>query len=372
MSDPRYDQLAEVLVRYSCALEADETILIEAIDIPNAMVRALVRQTAAVGGHPLVTLKSNAVNRDLMLAATEAQMALIGEVEAARMAKVDAYIGLRGQHNISEWSDVPADKMRLYESLYRKPVHHELRVPKTRWVVLRWPHPAMAQQAQMSTEAFEDFYFDVCTLDYANMSRAMQPLRELMNRTDRVRLVAPGTDLRFSIANIPAIACDGHRNIPDGEVFTAPVRDSVEGTIRYNTPTIYQGVTHVDVELTFEGGKVVSSSSSDSAHLERVLDTDEGSRYIGEFAIGFNPFINEPMKDILFDEKIAGSIHFTPGNAYDDADNGNRSEVHWDLVLRMTPAAGGGEVWFDDVLIRKDGLFVLESLEGLNPKSLIG
>lgn len=371
MGDPRHDRLAEILVRYSCDLQAGETILIEAIDVPDAMVRALVRQTSAVGGHPLVTLKSNAVQRDLMLAATEEQMRLIGEVEAARMAKVDAYIGLRGQHNISEWSDVPAEKMRLYESLYRKPVHHELRVPKTRWVVLRWPHPAMAQQAEMSTEAFESFYFDVCTLDYAKMSRAMEPLRELMNRTDRVRLVAPGTDLRFSIADIPAIACDGHRNIPDGEVFTAPVKDSVEGTISYNTPTIYQGVTHDRVRLRFENGKVVDASSSDSDHLERVLDTDDGSRYIGEFAIGFNPFITTPMKDILFDEKIAGSIHFTPGNAYDDADNGNRSEVHWDLVLRMTEDVGGGEIWFDDVLIRKDGLFVLEDLEGLNPERLL-
>jgi aminopeptidase len=340
--------------------------------VPHAFTRSLVRAAAAVGAHPLVTLKSNVVLRDLMMNATEPQMKLMGKVAATRMANVQAYIGVRGQDNISEWSDVPAEKMFLYESLYRKPVHHELRVPNTRWVVLRWPHPSMAQQAEMSSEGFEDFFFRVCTLDYAKMSRAMQPLIDLMERTDRVRLVAPGTDLRFSIRDIPTVACDGHRNIPDGEVFTAPRRDSVEGTIQYNTPTIYQGVTHQDVRLRFAKGQVVEASSSDTKHLETVLDMDEGARYVGEFAIGFNPFITSAMKDILFDEKIAGSIHFTPGNAYDDADNGNRSQVHWDLVLRMTPDAGGGEVWFDDVKIRQDGLFVLPELEGLNPENLIG
>jgi len=372
MGDPRFDTLAELLVHYSCALEPDDNVLIEATDIPHGFTRALVRAVAAGGGRPLVTLKSNTVLRDLMCNASEPQMKLMGEIEAQRMAEVQAYIGVRGQPNVSEWSDVPPEKMLLYETLYRKPVHSELRVPKTRWVVLRWPTASMAQQAEMSTEAFEDFFFRVCTLDYAKMSRAMVPLIERMQRTDRVRLVAPGTDLRFSIAGIPTRACDGHRNIPDGEVFTAPVRTSVEGTIQYNTPTIYQGVTHNDVRLRFEHGRIVEASSSDSQHLTTVLDMDPGARYVGEFAVAFNPHITQPIKDILFDEKIAGSIHFTPGNAYDDADNGNRSQVHWDFVLRMSPEVGGGEVWFDDVLIRKDGRFILPDLEPLNPEHLAG
>jgi aminopeptidase len=204
------------------------------------------------------------------------------------------------------------------------------------------------------------------------MSRAMQPLKVLMEATDRVRLVAPGTDLRFSIQGIPAVPCDGKLNIPDGEVFTAPVRDSVEGTIRFNAATLYQGVTHDNVALSFEGGRVVEASSSASEHLERVLDTDEGARHVGEFAIGFHPHIRRPMKDILFDEKIAGSIHFTPGQAYDEAYNGNDSEIHWDLVLMMDEASGGGEVWFDDRLIRQDGLFVVDELLDLNPDRLAG
>ncbi|HMB52555.1 MAG TPA: aminopeptidase [Thermoanaerobaculia bacterium] len=372
MTDPRHTKLAELLIGYSCEVSEGDDVLIEAIDVPHTFVHELVRVCAAHGGRPYVTLKSQSVWRALMNAGSEEQMRTIGEVERHRMQEMDCYIGLRGNRNVSEWSDVASEKMRLYERNVWKPVHQDVRVKETRWVVLRWPNPSMAQLAQQSTEAFEDFYFRVCTLDYAKMSRAMQPLKELMEATDRVRLVAPGTDLRFSIQGIPAVPCDGKLNIPDGEVFTAPVRDSVEGTIRFNAATLYQGVTHENVALTFEGGRVVEASSTATEHLNRVLDTDEGARHVGEFAIGFHPHIRRPMKDILFDEKIAGSIHFTPGQAYDEAYNGNDSEIHWDLVLMMDEASGGGEVWFDDRLIRKDGLFVVDELLDLNPDRLAG
>jgi aminopeptidase len=285
---------------------------------------------------------------------------------------MQCYIGARGSLNVSELSDVPTDKQRIFESTVWKQVHHEVRIKKTRWVVLRWPTSAMAQLAEMSTEAFEDFYFNVCTLDYAKMSRAMEPLRDLMQRTDQVRLKGPGdTDLRFSIRGIPAIMCDGRLNIPDGEVFTAPVRDSIEGVIQFNCPTMYRGVTHADVRLQFTRGRIVSATSSNTAKLNEVLDSDEGARYCGEFAIAFNPYCVKAMKDILFDEKIAGSIHLTPGSCYDEAPNGNKSDIHWDLVLRQTPEAGGGEMWFDGQLMRKDGRFVVPELAGLNPERLV-
>jgi aminopeptidase len=370
MPDPRHSTLANTLINYSCGLEPGEKVLIEAIDIPHAFTRELVRVAAEAGAQPFVTLKSQLIWRALQLAGSDEQMQLIGELEAQRMAAMDAYIGVRGAENVSEWSDVPHEQRGLYESHVWKQAHIDIRVPKTRWVVLRWPNPAMAQLAQMSTEAFEDFYFSVCNIDYAQMSEAMQPLREMMEAAERVRLVAPGTDLRFSIEGMPAVLCDGHRNIPDGEVFTAPVRDSVNGTIHYNTPTLYQGVTHEDVRFEFRDGKIVRAASSQPEHLERVLDTDEGSRYVGEFSLGFHPRIRRPMKDILFDEKIAGSIHLTPGQAYQEAWNGNRSQIHWDLILRMDPEAGGGEVWFDDRLIRRDGEFVIGELKGLNPDRL--
>ena len=370
MTDPRYDKLASNLINHSICLQKGEKVLIEAFDLPETMVIALVRAARKAGGVPLVTLKNNHVLRELYREATEEQMQLCGDVELARMKEMDAYIAIRGSHNIAEFSDVPADRMQLYQSHWLQPVHFQERVPNTRWVVLRWPSPSMAQQAEMSTEEFENFYFEVCCLDYAKMGEAIAPLKELMERTDQVRITGPDTDLRFSIKDIPAIACCGDRNIPDGECFTAPVKDSIEGHIHFNARTLYNGTIFSDVRLEFKDGKVVGATGSDDARLNEILDSDEGARYVGEFALAFNPFIQEPMLDILFDEKIAGSFHFTPGNAYDEADNGNRSDVHWDMVMIQRPEHGGGEIHFDDVLIRKDGLFVLPELEGLNPENL--
>ena len=371
MTDPRIDKLADVLINYSCAIKPGEAILIEAIDVPHAFTKALVRTAAAAGGRPMAMLKSNEINRALMMAGSKEQWDLITDVERAQMERVQCYIGARGNPNISELSDVPADKQKLYESTVWKKVHQEVRIKKTRWVVLRWPNPSMAQMAEMSTEAFEDFFFNVCTLDYRNMSRAMQPLKQMMERTDKVRLKGPrDTDLTFSIKGIPAVPCDGKVNIPDGEVFTAPVRDSINGVIHFNAPTIYRGTTHNDIRLVFKKGKIVEATSTATDKLNEVLNADEGARYVGEFAIGFNPYCTKPMKDILFDEKIAGSIHLTPGQCYDEASNGNKSDIHWDMVMLQTPEAGGGEMWFDERLVRKNGAFVVDELKGLNPENL--
>jgi aminopeptidase len=372
MIDPRVEKLADMLINYSCAVQKGERALIEAIDVPHEFTNALVRAITSAGGLPLVMLKSNQVFREMMLRGTRDQWETIADIEMAQMQRMDCYIGARGNPNVSQLSDVPAEKQKIYEQTVWKRVHHDVRIKRTRWVVLRWPNPSMAQMAEMSTEAFEDFYFNVCTLDYARMSRAMKPLITAMQRTDRVHLKGPGdTDLAFSIKGIPAIPCDGRVNIPDGEVFTAPVRDSINGVIQFNTPTIYRGTTHNDIRLVFREGRIVAATSSESAKLNEVLDADEGARFVGEFAIGFNPYCVKPMKDILFDEKIAGSIHLTPGACYDEASNGNKSDIHWDIVLRQTPEVGGGEIWFDDTLIRKDGKFVIDELIGLNPENLI-
>ncbi|GED30369.1 MULTISPECIES: aminopeptidase [Brevibacillus] len=371
MADPRINELASRLVRYSLNLQKGEKVLIENTGLQPELVRALVREAFAVGALPLVTLKDQEVNRALYQGTSEEHMALMAKYEYDRMKDMDAYIAVRAYDNINEYADVSEDKMGIYSRVLYQPVHTNERVPNKRWVVLRYPNKSMAQLSSMSLEGFEDFYFSVCNLDYAKMSNAMTPLKELMERTDRVRIVGPKTDLRFSIKGINAIKCDGKRNIPDGEVYTAPVRDSVEGTIFYNAATNYNGISFTDVQFTFKEGKIVEATSSNTKALNDILDTDEGARYIGEFAIGFNPHILHPMLDILFDEKIAGSFHFTPGNAYTVADNGNRSSVHWDLVQIQRPEYGGGEIWFDDVLIRKDGRFVLPELEGLNPENLV-
>jgi aminopeptidase len=370
MTDPRYTKLADALTGYSTQLRKGERVLIDAYDVPDAMVIELVRAARRRGAYPFVQLHRARISRELARGAEENQYETLADIELRRMKKMDAYIALRGADNIFEASDVPADRAKLIAKLMRPVQNH--RVDKTRWVVLRWPTPAMAQQALRSTEQFEEFFFNVCLLDYSRMEPGMKALSKLMDKTDRVRIVGPGTELEFSIKNIGSVTCGGLRNIPDGEVFSCPVKDSVEGTLSYNAPTVYQGKSFDNVRFVFKKGKIVEATASDTKAINEILDSDAGARYIGEFSLGFNPHVLEPMRDILFDEKIAGSFHFTPGMAYKQADNGNRSQVHWDLVCIQRPEYGGGEIYFDGKLIRKDGLFLPASLQKLNPDYLLG
>ncbi|MGH7599007.1 MAG: aminopeptidase [bacterium] len=372
MNDPRLARLAEVLTSHSTRLQKGERVLIEAFDVPEAFTNALIEAAVDCGAIPIVETKHNKVLRQLYRQYGEEAFRLLGEIEKFRMERMDAYIGVRGNDNICEMSDVPGIKMSYLQRHIFQPVHHDIRL-KTKWVVLRYPNSSMAQQAGMSTEAFEDFYFEVCTMDYGRMTEAMQALKDRMESADRVQILGPETELNFSIKGIPAIPCGGEYNIPDGECFTAPVRSSVNGVISFNTPTIYQGVAFSDIKLEFRNGKIIdatSDSAAKSTRLNEVFNTDEGARYVGEFSFGFNPFITRPMLDILFDEKIAGSFHFTPGNAYENADNGNRSQIHWDMVMIQSPEFGGGEIWLDGEMIRKDGRFVPSDLHPLNPENL--
>ena len=364
MHDIRFDNLAKLLVEYSIRLKRNENVLIEVFDIPDEMTVALIRAVRKSGGVPFVQTQHARVNRALALEASERQLNLLASHELARMRKMNAYIAVRGSNNITELSDVPTEKMELLAKKMR-PVQ-DRRVKKTKWVVLRWPTSSMAQLAGMSTEAFEDFYFEVCTLDYRKLQPGMKALKRLMEKTDRVEIKGPGIDLRFSIRGIPAVICGGDRNIPDGEVFSCPVKDSVEGHVTFNAPSIYQGIGFDSIRLEFENGKIVDATSNETKKLNKILDSDPGARYIGEFSLGLNPRVLQPMRDILFDEKIAGSFHLTPGQAYEEADNGNRSQVHWDMVNIQRPEYGGGEIYFDGKLIRRDGKFLPQPLQSLN------
>lgn len=367
--DLRVKQLADVLVNYSCNVQKNEKVLINYEgECCKPLVKQLIKNIYARGGMPYMEMRDSSVTREILLGATEEQMDFLNEYQLMQMKGMDCYIAIRAGSNTSELSDVPSDKLNMY---YRKtqPVL-DYRVNETKWVVLRYPNESMAQLAGTSLESFEDFYFEVCTLDYAKMSKAMDSLVELMNRTDRVHIKGPGTDLTFSIKDIPAIKCAGEMNIPDGEVYTAPVRESMNGVISYNTPSEEQGFTYENIRFEIKDGKIIKAAANDNERINQLLDTDEGARYFGEFAIGVNPYILNPMKDTLFDEKIAGSFHLTPGMAYEDAPNGNDSAVHWDLVMIQRPEYGGGEIYFDDVLIRKDGLFTLPELMCLNPENL--
>ncbi len=367
MLDPRLTKLADVLVNYSANVQKGEHVLIDATGIDTPLVKELVKAVHKAGGHPFVNMRETSVRRQLLLEGTEEQFKTWAEIDKYLIEKMQASIIIEGGQNINELSDVPNDKMMLFSSLY-KPVMAE--AFKSKWVFLRYPNPSMAQLANMSTEAFENFYFDICTMDYAKMAAAMESLKNLMDKTDRVKITGPGTELTFSIKGIPAIPCAGVNNLPDGEVFTAPVRDSVNGVITFNTPSPYHGFTFENVRLEFKDGKIINATANDTERINKIFDTDEGARYVGEFAIGVNPVIREPMQDILFDEKIDGSFHFTPGRCYETAANGNESAIHWDIVMIQRSEYGGGEIWFDDQLIRKDGRFVMPELEKLNPENL--
>jgi len=369
--DMRIKKLAENLVNYSCSVKQGEKVLIESNGTEGLpLVKQIIKEVYKVGGIPYVNIKRSDVERELLMGATEEQLKLLGELDKKKMERMDAFIGINSNLNQTELSDVPGEKMSMFENLYSDPVHFKTRVEHTKWVVLRYPTNSLAQSSSKSLEAFEDFYYDVCNLDYAKMEKAMLPLKELMGKTDKVKIVGEGTNLSFSIKDIPVATSSGKKNIPDGEIYTAPVKESVNGVITYNAPSILSGFTYENVKLEFKDGKIVKATANDTERINKVFNTDDGARYVGEFAIGVNPYIEEAMKETLFDEKIMGSFHFTPGNSYDQASNGNKSSIHWDLVCIQTKEYGGGEIYFDDVLVRKDGLFVLDELKGLNPENL--
>ncbi len=371
MEDPRIRKFAQFLIRSAVELQKGEKILIELHGSETGLMKALVQEAYAVGGKPFIHIFDYGVEGALVQGADAEHMEEIASYELERMKDMDAYIDIRATPNISAWHNVSDEAQRRYRQYYWGPIHLAQRCNHTKWSVLRYPNDAMAQLAGMSTEEYEDFYFAACLVDYDKMGRAMEKLEALMDRTDKVHILGPGTDITFSIKGIPCYGMHGNKNIPDGEVYTAPVRESVNGVITYNTPAPYDGFVYQNVKLVFKDGKIVECSSNNTDRMNKIFDIDEGARYVGEFAFGVNPQIHRAIGDILFDEKIAGSFHLTPGNAYDNTDNGNHSAVHWDLICIQTPEYGGGEIWFDDVLIRKDGMFVLDELKCLNPENLI-
>ena len=370
MRDPRVCTLAHNLIHNAIKLQPGEKVLIENYGLESPLVTALIEEAYAAGGLPFVWIKDACVQRALLMGLSDEQADIMADAESRLMEAMDCYLGIRSGSNKYAGADVPTEQNERYSKRVGTPVHDQIRLKK-RWCVLRYPSPSMAQLAGMSTEAFEDFYFDVCNLDYSKMGAAMEALIARMDNTDQVRIVGPGTDLSFSIKGIPTIPCAGEMNIPDGEVFTAPVRDSINGVLSYNTPSVFEGFTFERIKFVFKDGKIIEATANDTQRINKVLDVDEGARYVGEFAIGVNPFINSAMKDTLFDEKIAGSFHFTPGQCYEEAPNGNDSTNHWDLVCIQTPEYGGGEMYFDGELVRKDGRFVVPDLLCLNPENLV-
>lgn len=365
MKDPRVEKLADILVNYSAKVKKGDIVQVDfsgtrALPLVEAIYERCLKNRAACVEYQFSTEE---MGRKFYELADEEQLGYFPGHRLDFMKKATVYIGINALENTQAFAGVDLGKMIKRQQLLRPII--DRRVDFTRWVITRYPSVGIAQDAKMSLEAFEDFYFRACNIDWPLFAEKIGRLWRMAGAAKEIKITASDTDIRFSKKGIPAIKSEGLRNMPDGEVYTAPVKDSIEGYITYNTPSFYQGKEFDGIRFEFRKGKIVSASCKQGSEkeLNKILDTDKGSRYVGEFAFGLNKNITQPVKNILFDEKITGSIHLTPGQAYKIADNGNRSSIHWDLVKLLK---GDGEVYFDGKLVQKDGKFVPKELKALN------
>ncbi len=359
-------QLAKQIVEYSIDVQKNEKVLIMTQSLEaREFISYLIEEIYHRHGIPSVKVNDPYLGSQLAEGNTEERIEMLKTIQEQEVAMYDSFINIRYATNDYEDKNIdPEMNKKLKKALVKS---SDIRVNQRKWVLLNFPSELDSHKAGMTTRDFQKFALDVMTVDYRSMNKAIQPLKDLMDRTDKVRITGKDTDLSFSIKGMGSIPCTGEKNIPDGELYSAPVKNSVNGKITYNTPSPYNGNVFHHVSLEFKDGKIIKATcAEDNEKLNEIFDTDEGARYVGEFSLGFNPKILEPMGDILYDEKILGSLHFTPGQAYKDCYNGNDSGIHWDMVLIQRPEYGGGDVYFDDVLIRKDGTFVLEELKPLN------
>ncbi len=358
--------LAHTIANYSLHLKENEKVLIVTTSFETRdLLEALIDEITALKAIVSIRVSDQALASRVILNSTEKRIELLKKQEEFDVENFDAFISIVYSINDYEGKDISKD-IRKKQGEALKEIYDK-KINERKWVLLNYPSPLDAYKAKMPYDAFKKFAFSVMNVDYQAMYEKMKPLKDLMEKTDKVRIVSKDTDITFSIKGMPAIPCVGDKNIPDGELYSAPIKNSVNGTITYNTPSPYNGNVYTNISLTFKDGKIIKATcNEDNEKLNEIFDTDEGARYVGEFSLGFNPEILYPMGDILYDEKIFGSLHFTPGCCYEDCDNGNKSAVHWDMVLIQRKEYGGGEIYFDDVLIRKDGIFTLKELQDLN------
>ena len=365
MDTKKLNTLANTIVNYSLHLKENSRVIVNFHKEAIPLVEELIKEAQKVGAIMVLNMTEPRLNARLAEKNNESRLEHLKKIKEFEVQNYDAFIQIHSSFNDYESKNVPKEMIKKYGSMVQE--LDDIRINEREWVLLNYPTDLDAYKAKMTTADFNEFALEVMTVDYAQMSKDIAPLKELMEKTDKVRIVSPRTDITFSIKGMPAIPCTGEKNIPDGEIYSAPIKTSVNGTITYNTPSPYQGNVYNHVSLTFENGKIINATcDEDNDKLNEIFDTDEGARYVGEFALGFNPKILYPMGDILYDEKILGSLHFTPGRCYADCDNGNVSSIHWDMVLIQREDFGGGEIYFDDILIRKDGKFVLDELKVLN------
>ena len=364
--DERLINLSNTIVNYSVKVKENDRVLIQyESNKCNPLIKCLIKDIYKNKGIPFVKLIDNELSSLIMENADSKTIDEMVKMKTYEVDNFDCFIRICYTENEYEHKNITQDIRKELGTKSQK--IDDIRINQRRWVLLNYPSLIDAYKAKMKYDDFYNYAIDVMNVDYKSLNEKIKPLKDLIEKTDKVRIVSPDTDITFSIKGMPAIPCCGTANIPDGELYTAPIKASVNGYITYNTPSPYHGNIFNNIRLEFKDGQIINCSSSEhEEELKDIFNTDEGARYIGEFSLGFNPMITKPMGDILYDEKIMGSLHFTPGRCYDDCNNGNISSIHWDLVLIQTEEYGGGEIYFDDVLIRKNGKFVLEELKDLN------
>jgi aminopeptidase len=367
MADPRVEAVARILVDYSVNVQPGEFVRIEGTPEGTPLILAIYQRVLERGGHPWLRLTLDEALEIFYKTASDEQLTFVPAVSRQLIEDVDADIGIWTETNTKALTNVdPAKQSRAQAA--RRPLSDRFleRAAKKelKWTGTAYPTQAFAQDAEMSLREFEDFVYSAALVHEADpiaawraVSREQQKLIDWLADKDQVRLVGPDTDLTLSIKGRIWVNCDGHENFPDGEIFTGPIEDSANGQVRFTYPACYAGREVEDVRLWFEQGKVVKATAAKNEEfLRTMLDTDEGARFLGEFAFGTNQGVQRFTKNILFDEKIGGTVHMALGTGYPETGSTNRSAIHWDMICDLRQ---GGEVWVDGVLFAKDGRFVI-------------
>lgn len=350
--DKRWQQVADLLVNYSTAVQPGERVMIAMGEVESyPLVHAVYEAVIQAGGFPQVQFLSESLRHLVMKHGNEAQIEWAPEIEAYGMTWADVYLGLRGAYNLYEHADIPSTILAANQRAMGEV--STLRWQQTRWCLVRVPNAAFAQQAETDLETVTDMFFDACLLDWPTRSRQWQQLAGHLNQGSHIRLVGKGTDLSFSLAGRRWAVLDGKLNLPDGEIFTAPVEDSVNGYITFELPGVLGGRLIPHIHLAWQAGELIEASASEqNDYLHQILATDTGARRIGEFGIGLNPHVTRFCKDILLDEKIGGTVHIALGRAYPECGGVNQSAIHWDIIKDLRQE---GVLYLDGVAVMEAG-----------------
>jgi len=365
-------RLADVIVNDCLSIEDGDLIILEGIDLPDNLLSDFADHLLAMKIQPYVIQKSQKILIQNIQNHNSEIIGLQADFEINIMKRAKAFIGLRFPTNLYMMECLGKSDREKILTNFIKPVHFEYRNNNLQWVYFRFPTREFAKNSGQNYTEFTKNYFNASLVNYEKMAYAFDPLAKLISKCQEVRIVSDSTDLRFYMSGKGVYKSCGQHNLPDGEIFTSPDKSSIEGFIRFNIPSIYYGNYFENIELEFRKGKIVGCHAENNSDLlKSILDIDEGAKFVGEFAIGLNPFVKTPILDILWDEKMHGSLHLAIGNAYPVSNNGNKSAIHWDLILNQTSDYGGGALYFDERLVRKNGLFIDDHLQHLNPQNLI-